>query len=171
MNCEEVREILAAFVGGELSEAERASAEGHLAVCAACSRELDGYREARAELAALREETPPPGSWKALWSGVRMELFPRPPSRALIFMDHAIRYAAVLLVGVVLGAMSYLVAVPEVPGMSDPVAAPGPSPIEVVPAPGGVRSPVVPVGTRPGLRFRIVVPPPANPGEKNRGQR
>ena len=144
MNCEEVHEILAAYVGGDLADEERATAEDHLAVCAACSRELDGYREARAELAALRDETPPPGSYKALWHGVRTELFPRPPSRVLIFMDHAIRYAAVLLVGVLLGAVSYLVAVPE---PTHPMATPGRSEIEVVPIPGGVRSRVVPVGS------------------------
>ena len=152
MNCEEVHEILAAYVGGELPEEERASAEDHLAVCAACSRELDGYREARADLVVLRDETPPPGSYKALWSGVRMELFPRPPSRVLIFMDHAVRYAAVLLVGVVLGAMSYLVAVPE---PSESMATPASPEVEVVPAPGGVHLQVVPANSR---RFRIIVP-------------
>ena len=167
MNCEEVHDILAAYVGGELADAERAPAEEHLAICAACSRELDGYREARAELAALRDETPPPGSYKALWNGVRMELFPRPPSRVLIFMDHAIRYAAVLLVGVLLGAMSYLVAVPE---PTHPMATPAMSEIKVVPIPGGVRSRVVPVGTHTTRRFQIVVPSSADP-ETRKGER
>lgn len=155
MSCEEVRELLPGYAGGELSDAERAVADEHLAACAACSRELDGYREARAGLAVLRDETPPPGSWKSVWSGVRMELFPRPPSRSMILLDHALRYAAVLLVGIVLGAMAYLVAVPDVPGTEGEISTTEAPRIRVVPAPEGVQNPVVPVGTR----FQIRIPP------------
>ena len=155
MSCDDIRDLLPAYAGGELSDEERAVTEEHLAACASCSRELDGFREARAGRAMLRDETPPPGSWKSVWSGVQMELFPRPPSRSLVLFDHALRYAAVLLVGIVLGAMAYLVAVPEVPGVEERIASPETPSIRVVTSTDEVQKPVVPVG---GPRFQIRPP-------------
>lgn len=121
MDCEGIRDLLPAHAAGELDSTERALAEAHLAACAACARELDRHREARAGLASLRvEPEAPPGTWKDLWSGVRDEMFPRPPSRAILFMDSALRLAAVLLIGVGVGALSYQVARPM--GAPVPVA-------------------------------------------------
>lgn len=44
-DCEEVREDFSALLDGELSADERDAMETHLSECAACLRELDGYKQ------------------------------------------------------------------------------------------------------------------------------
>src|ERR1043165_3618981 len=94
MGCEEIRDLLALYAGGESYENERSAVESHVAVCAACARELDQYREARANLALLREGQAPAGTFKSLWNGVRADLFPPKVSPRLMWFDAALRYAA-----------------------------------------------------------------------------
>ena len=103
MGCEEVRDLLALVAGGEARDEERVAVEEHVSHCAACAKELDLYREARANLALLREGDAPPGTWKALWPGVKAEVLPRKPSRALASFDASLRYAAVVMVGLSVG--------------------------------------------------------------------
>lgn len=107
MGCEEIRDLLALYAGGEAYENDRAAVEAHVAVCAACARELDQYREARANLALLREGDAPPGTFKNLWSGVRADLFPKKPEPRLAWFDEALRYAAVLMVGLAIGVLAH----------------------------------------------------------------
>ena len=44
MGCEEIRDLLALYAGGESYDSERAAVEAHVAICAACARELDQSR-------------------------------------------------------------------------------------------------------------------------------
>jgi anti-sigma factor RsiW len=123
MGCEEIRDLLALYAGGESYDSERASVEAHVAVCAACARELDQYREARANLAMLREGQAPPGTFKNLWSGVRADLFPQktaPPR--LVWFDAALRYAAVGMVGIAIGVLVHLSTRHEAASLSAPTA-------------------------------------------------
>ncbi|HVE39973.1 MAG TPA: zf-HC2 domain-containing protein [Planctomycetota bacterium] len=109
MGCEEIRDLLALYAGGESYDNERVAVEAHVAVCAACARELDQYREARANLSMLREGQAPPGTFKNLWSGVRADLFPQkaaPPR--LAWFDTALRYAAVGMVGIAIGVLLHV---------------------------------------------------------------
>lgn len=115
MGCEEIRDLLALYAGGEAHENERVAVEAHVGLCAGCARELDQYREMRSNLAALREEEAPPGTWKALWQGVRDDLFPTPAWRGLAFFDASLRYAAALMVGLALGVGIYLYQRPPLP--------------------------------------------------------
>jgi anti-sigma factor RsiW len=97
MSCDDIRDLLPLFAGGELEDGERVLAEAHLDHCPSCARELDLYREDRARLADLRGDEPPAGTWKALQEGIRAELFPRKASRL------PLRLAAALLLGLTLG--------------------------------------------------------------------
>ncbi len=133
MGCEEVRDLLALYAGGESYENERAAVEAHVAVCAACARELDQYREARANLALLREGDAPPGTFKAIWSAVRADRFPAKPVASVSRFDHALRYAAVAMVGLALGVLVHvaqrrpaLPAAATLPTASAPVVIPAP---------------------------------------------
>ena len=108
MGCEEIRDLLAHYAGGESYENERVAVEAHISVCAACARELDQYREARANLALLREGTPPPGTFKSMWSGVRSDLFPQKTLNRLAWFDAGLRYAAVAMVGVAIGVILHV---------------------------------------------------------------
>ena len=103
MGCEEVRDLLALYAGGESYDNERVAVEAHVSICAACARELDQYRETRANLAMLRKGAAPPGTFKNLWTGVRADLFPQKSSPRLAWFDAALRYAAVAMVGIAIG--------------------------------------------------------------------
>jgi anti-sigma factor RsiW len=127
MGCEEIRDLLALYAGGESYENERSAVESHVAVCAACARELDQYREARANLAMLREGQPPAGTYKSLWNGVRAELYPPKASPRLMWFDAALRYAAITMVGLSIGVMIHYAArrtaapAPDSAALSSPV--------------------------------------------------
>ena len=126
MGCEEIRDLLALYAGGESYDHERTAVEAHISVCAACARELDQYREARANLASLREGPVPPGTFKNLWSGVRADLFPQksaPPR--LAWFDAALRYAAVGMVGIAIGVTIHYIGRRDAASASSPTAAAG----------------------------------------------
>jgi hypothetical protein len=105
MGCDEVRDLLALYAGGESYENERVAVEAHVAVCAACARELDQYREARANLALLREGAAPAGTFKSIWAAVRADRFPALPAPATSRGDQVLRYAAVAMVGLAIGVV------------------------------------------------------------------
>lgn len=136
MACDEVRDLLAIVAGGEARDEDRAAVEEHAGHCVACARELDLYREARANLASLREGDAPPGTWKSLWAGVRAELFPKKPSRALATFDVSLRYAAVVMVGVAIGVGAHVATRPAVFAPTERAAIPGrvPAPVRNVTA-------------------------------------
>ncbi len=147
MDCEEIRELLALYAGGELDPGERVAAEAHLSCCADCGRELDLYREARARLADLREDEPPPGVWQALRRGTGAELpVRRSPGLAL-------RLAAVLLLGVTIGLAAHAArrGAPAPPATPAAVATVDPGQGGVVPAaPAAGAMPLrLPVETKP----------------------
>jgi anti-sigma factor RsiW len=105
MGCDEVRDLLALYAGGESYDNERIAVEAHVAVCAACARELDQYREARANLALLREGSAPPGTFKSIWTAVRADRFPARPLPMNSGMDNLLRYAAVAVIGLAIGVV------------------------------------------------------------------
>ena len=108
MGCEEIRDLLALYAGGESYENERVAVEAHIAVCAACARELDLYREDRANLARFREGDAPAGTFKSMWSGVRGDLFPQKVTSRLAWFDAGLRYAAVAMVGLAIGVLIHV---------------------------------------------------------------
>lgn len=156
MGCEEVRDLLALYAGGETHDDERVAVEAHVSLCAACARELDHYREMRAALSSLREGDAPSGTWKSLWQGVRESVFPRRGSRALVVFDGLLRYAAVLTVGLAIGVGAYYLR----PGRGGEAEAGASLPR----ANGAViasRAPGLPGGfTRDASAFQFEMPPP-----------
>ena len=136
MGCEEIRDLLALYAGGESYENERVAVEAHVAVCAACARELDHFREARANLALLREGTAPPGHIKSLWSGVRAALFPQKAAARAGWLDASLRYAAVTMVGIAIGVLIHVAERREAPPAASSFTAAGPvngdSPVQAI---------------------------------------
>lgn len=121
MGCEEIRDLLALYAGGESYDNERIAVEAHVALCAACARELDHYREARANLAKLREGDAPPGTFKTLWTGVRADLLPRKASTRTTWIDSGLRYAAVTMVGIAIGVLIHVADRRQAPIAAGPV--------------------------------------------------
>lgn len=61
MNCDGVRELLSAYVDGELSSGELLRVEQHLRRCPLCAEEVDALRQAIALVGALEEVELPAG--------------------------------------------------------------------------------------------------------------
>jgi anti-sigma factor RsiW len=169
MGCEEIRDLLALYVGGESHGPEREAVEAHVSLCAACARELDQYREMRAALAEAGRAAPPAGAVKAVWQAVRAECFPRPARPGLRVFDSALRCAALLMVGLAVGVAIHVARRGPVPqpaavsplraeGMGASAAADRGEARAVISAP-----PLFPVDVPP--RFRLV--PPRLPAEDN----
>lgn len=62
-----------AFLEGDLPTGERGRIEEHLAVCARCSAETDGWRVLFTDLGGLTSPTPPSGFADRVMAGVRMQ--------------------------------------------------------------------------------------------------
>ena len=143
MGCEEIRDLIALYAGGESYDHERAAVEAHVAVCAACARDLDQYREARVNLASLREGQAPPGTFKNLWSGVRADLFPQKVVAPTAWFDSVLRYAAVAMVGVAIGVLIHVAGRREASPAAGTAAAVAPmnigSPVQPATFPQGPR--------------------------------
>jgi anti-sigma factor RsiW len=154
MGCEEIRDLLALYAGGESYDHEKTSVEAHVAVCAACARELDHFREARANLALLREGTPPAGTFKTLWTSVRADLFPQKATRRLAWVDDALRYAAVTMVGIAIGVLIHYADRRDAPAASAP-----PTAVTTT----GVGAPVMPATMESPRLFLRPRPAPAVP--------
>ncbi len=102
MRCEEVRPLLPELAEGVPREA--GEVERHLATCASCSAELQGYRSLIAEMGGLREVVtePPPGFLGRVLAevseGQQRSVLKRVAS------DERFQYAAFSLGGAVVGA-------------------------------------------------------------------
>jgi anti-sigma factor RsiW len=148
MGCEDVRDLLALYAGGECRDEERVAVEAHVSLCSSCARELDQYREARAALAGLAGGEVPPGTWKELWTGVRSEVLPgrirRWPS-----IDAVLRCAAALMVGLAIGVLAHATRRPTPLNASHRAPAAAPSALAV---PAAVR-PLEVAPPRDEMRF------------------
>lgn len=102
MRCEEVRELLPAYVDRDLHAA--GEIEVHLASCADCSAELASYREILSDLEALRDrgEEPSPDLLERA-----LALIPVPSLGARLLgsvQAHPVAYALASLGGAAVGA-------------------------------------------------------------------
>lgn len=162
MNCEELRDWIPLYGGGELQPNERIAVESHIGSCASCAREVGDYRELRACLAPLRDGEGAPD----LWEGIQQELF---PNRTHPFerVWGLARYAAVWVAGVGIGFAFYTVARQAVLLKSsvslESVRASDP----VRQDPGQPKGRVVPAGEGPGEPYEVR--PTWPPGFRPRG--
>lgn len=91
-------DLISALLDGELSPAQIASAEGHLAACRACSDELADVRTARAWVRGLPPVEPPAGFYERILRAEAPEGRPSLRRKVLAFAGSAA--AAVALVTV-----------------------------------------------------------------------
>lgn len=121
MNCDE--ELLAMHAGGDLSDAEAAVLEAHVAGCAPCRRLLAEFRELRAGTLALRGEDLP-----EMWPGVREALAPRRRVPAWVVLPAAAAAAMAALFFIFAEKAVPPPAVPHIAAQSPPAASPGGNP-------------------------------------------
>ena len=70
MKCEEIKELLSEYVDGELSAADAASVEQHLAGCDACRAELEALRQTAALVRSLPRADAPEGLTRSVTESV-----------------------------------------------------------------------------------------------------
>ncbi|MFO0837653.1 MAG: zf-HC2 domain-containing protein [Phycisphaerae bacterium] len=95
MNCDQFRESLAEFVGGELPASQRAQADEHCASCANCREIANGLMRAQAAVAETQLDAP-----EAAIRAARIPLPRRAPSPAATqyrLVMGLLRYAAVIV--------------------------------------------------------------------------
>ncbi len=98
MNCNDIKDLLADYLGDELESAERMQFESHLTTCAPCRAEVAGLRQVQSEL----QDTPDISIEQADQRSRCLEVRRRrawPMRTALV----GLRYAAMLAFGVGLG--------------------------------------------------------------------
>ena len=79
MTCDAVRDLLEAFVDGDLDAGDRNAVAAHLAGCEACRREETSLRSLLARAAALpREIAPRADLWQAVARGIEPRVVPFP---------------------------------------------------------------------------------------------
>lgn len=101
MNCNEIEERLADYLGGELGGEERVRFEEHLAVCLTCRREAESLG---GTLETLRD-LPPVDPAEANRRASVLEIRRRPAGlRGIVW--RALPYAACVVVGVCAGVLS-----------------------------------------------------------------
>jgi len=150
MGCEETRDMLAMFVSGEAHDSERIAVEAHLPMCAECRCEAEKYRDARAQLAGLRDGDAPSGTFERMWRGVRDAVLP--PRAPRVSFDWIIRAAAVLVIGVAIGYVASAQPAREAsPASAPPVAVDAKHASE--PAPEAAKSGLTQPADGGGLRF------------------
>ena len=115
IECKRDRELLVAYVDGELDASARAELESHLESCAAC-RELVGAQRRLGEMFAALPEVTPPGDFEArFWARIAREGDHAPAGfgarlRELFSLRRALALGAATAV-----ALALLIALPRVP--------------------------------------------------------
>lgn len=71
LTCNELVELVTAYLEGTLSPADRARFEAHLAICTGCTRYLDQMRKTIALVGRLTDTTISPAARDALLSAFR----------------------------------------------------------------------------------------------------
>ncbi len=98
MNCNDIKDLLADYLGDELESAERTQFESHLSTCAPCRAEVAGLRQVQSEL----QDAPDISIEQADRQSRCLEIRRRSawPMRTVFA---GLRYAAMLAVGLGLG--------------------------------------------------------------------
>ncbi|MEZ4585568.1 MAG: zf-HC2 domain-containing protein [Gemmatimonadales bacterium] len=71
MGCDELRDLLDAYLAGELPARERSALERHLAECAECAEDLAAARAIAPAARALPKRLPAPDLWPAIERRIR----------------------------------------------------------------------------------------------------
>lgn len=110
MKCEDCRELLWAYLEGELHEEESAEIERHLAECADCRKELDVQQEIRKSLQCLPDKELPEGYHGELMQKLQREAAPNvvsfPMKKKAPKWKHLSMIAAAVLVVVAAGGIN-----------------------------------------------------------------
>lgn len=92
MNCNRNEKLLSAYLDRELDGQTQLQVREHIRLCPTCAQQLEELRELKSQLGALREVTPPEGSFERLKA--RLDNQVRAESRENRFLSAGIVAAA-----------------------------------------------------------------------------
>jgi hypothetical protein len=179
MDHDSVRPMLSAYLDGEVTPAEKALIEGHLAKCPACREELRQLRFTQQQLRQLGEVAPPPWLAEGIMARVRAEAGRSPGWRRRLVLPRAWRLpveAAALVLLCVTGYLLYrsvsadpqalvprVGAVRQMPESLPSVDLPTGERLETAPEAASAPSATRGEQTRPGSDQGSAVPAPVQP--------
>jgi hypothetical protein len=95
MKCENIKELLSAYVDSELTDTQRNLVEEHLAGCADCRAILADYTEVRKQLLSLQETPPLPDVEEATMTKIKMV---RAPAKLRRWLRPALVAASIIII-------------------------------------------------------------------------
>jgi anti-sigma factor RsiW len=117
MNCENIRELLNAYIDGILSDKDRAVVESHLQTCNDCRNELDELKAAIKLVRGMDRIVPPPWFAEQVMSKVREDAVKEKGIIQSLFYPLHIKVpiqAFATVVVAILAVVIYKYSVPEV---------------------------------------------------------
>ncbi len=148
MNCKDIRELLTAYLDGEVTPEEKAYIEAHVAGCTHCRSELEGLSAARDNLrGALKSMTeealPSPQTWEKIKGRLETKESRRGfwSSFTLGRVATAATAVAILIVAIVIWQFGGIFEIGAPPPAPAPAPTPVPAPTVPVPAPPPVPTP------------------------------
>ena len=94
MTCEGWKDLLMGYIDGELDAEQARSLEDHLQGCAACRKELEGFRKLIAMASEIVSREPEDKLWEQYWGGLYNRL-----ERGVGWMLFGVAAIALLLYG------------------------------------------------------------------------
>ena len=98
MNCNDIKDLLADYLGDELESAERTQFESHLSTCVPCQAEVTGLRQVQSELSDAPDISIEQADQRSRCLEIR-----RRPAWPMRTVFAGLRYAAMLALGLGLG--------------------------------------------------------------------
>lgn len=105
MKCDEIKELITLYAGGELASGEVALVDSHIFSCKPCREEAEEYRAIGKKLSALKEEPVSDDLWDDMWSGIKEGIN---GEKKVVQFDVILKYAAMLLLGLGVGFFGYM---------------------------------------------------------------
>jgi hypothetical protein len=139
---ERFEELISASLTGDLSDAEQAALDAHLARCATCRATLDAFATGRRRVAGLRRIAPPRDLGARVWAGIEAEEARAPWWRRPGTVFGALTGVSALAAGVLL-ALVLAREAPQQVGRTTPTPSPAMTPsASVLPSGAPLATPV-----------------------------
>lgn len=111
-SCKRIGKLIPLYISDDLKLADKAAVEGHLASCPVCQEEVKVYQSLKEALSGSGLPLKSEGFWNDYWTELEAKLqakpqpLPQPVIKSVRFLQ-LVRYAAIFLIGLVIGYLGY----------------------------------------------------------------
>lgn len=114
MKCNDIKELLPLYSGGEIDKEQYPIIENHIQVCNTCRDELNKYRDISNILSGFKEGCANEGLWEDMWLGIKEGIKREKKNTRILRFSAVLELAASFIIGIGIGYFCYLFLV-EVP--------------------------------------------------------